>query len=99
MSYGSMNVTITLVKVTPGSGSLSPAPTRTTRDVFASVESVWSTEFWRADANGKKLDVVFNVVPDEYDEEAEVQYNGKTYSVVRSGMGRRGYWQLFCARR
>lgn len=94
-----MNLTITLVKVTPGAGSLTAAPTRTTRDVYASQESVWSTEFWRADANGKKLDAVFNIVPDEFDDETEVIANGKTYNVVRSGMGRRGYWQLFCARR
>lgn len=94
-----MDCVITLVKVTPGIGSLSESSTRATRDVFASKESVWSTEFWRADANGKKLDVVFNVVPDEYDEETEVIYDGKTYSVVRSGMGKRGYWQLFCSRR
>lgn len=94
---------ITLVTVTPGSGSLSAAPTRTETVVYATVESVGSAEFWRADANGKRVDIKFLVNPDEYAGQTEVKYapgsTALTYSVVRTYLGQRGYQELYCARR
>jgi len=90
---------LTLVTITPGAGALSATPTRTEYTVYCEAESVTSAEFWRADANGKRVDRKFLIHPDEYTGQMEVKYSGVTYNVVRTFLGPRGYQELYCARR
>lgn len=78
-----------LIKETPGGHGVFDKPTRTERMVFCSVESVRSSEFWRAKTAGSDLAMVFvlsNYL--EYDGERLLRWeNGGTsryYRIVRS---------------
>jgi SPP1 family predicted phage head-tail adaptor len=52
--------------------------------VYADVMSVKRSEFYAAGAAGMKADVVFVINADEYAGQAEVEYDGKIYDVIRT---------------
>lgn len=62
-------------------------PTRTTKDrtVFAQLKSIGQSEFYQAAADGLKPELKF-ILADYYDyqNEKEVVYNSKVYSVLRT---------------
>lgn len=62
-------------------------PTRTTNDrtVFAQLKSIGQSEFYQAAADGLKPELKF-ILADYYDyqNEKEVVYNSKVYSVLRT---------------
>ena len=62
-------------------------PTRTTNDrtVFAQLKSIGQSEFYQAAADGLKPELKF-ILADYYDyqNEKEVIYNNKVYSVLRT---------------
>lgn len=62
-------------------------PTRTTNDrtVFAQLKSIGQSEFYQAAADGLKPELKF-ILADYYDyqNEKEVVYNNKVYSVLRT---------------
>lgn len=62
-------------------------PTRTTNDrtVFAQLKSIGQSEFYQAAADGLKPELKF-ILADYYDyqNEKEIVYNNKVYSVLRT---------------
>ena len=55
------------------------------REVFAQLRSIGQSEFYQAQADGLKPTLKF-VLADylDYDDEKEIEYDGKTYSVLRT---------------
>lgn len=53
------------------------------RAVFANKKSVRQTEFYQAQANGLRPELMFEVRSIEYANESSLTYNDKTYSIIR----------------
>lgn len=53
------------------------------RAVFANKKSVRQTEFYQAQANGLRPELMFEVRSIEYANESKLTYNDKTYSIIR----------------
>ncbi len=82
-----MNELITLIKVVTGKGSTGAPDQRGTpirRDVFAELRSIGMSEYYKAQAIGITLTAVAVVYRCDYDEETEVEFNGKTHDVIRT---------------
>lgn len=62
---------------------------RTSRQVFAKVESINRSEFFNAGRIGLKPQYLFKVFKADYQGESIVEYNGQTYSVYRTYDGQR----------
>lgn len=58
--------------------------TKTTRDVFCSVESVSRDEFFEGGRNGFNPQFRMTMFAPDYQDEQEVEYNGKAYGVYRT---------------
>lgn len=56
----------------------------TETDVYARVESVSASEFFDAGQNGLKPEYRFTVSAWEYEDEEELSYNGRLYSIYRT---------------
>lgn len=54
------------------------------RKVFAEKMSIRQTEFYQAAANGFKPQLAFKVWLDEYNDESDLLYKGKKYSIMRT---------------
>lgn len=52
--------------------------------VFASKKSIRQSEFYQAQATGLKPAIAFDVRSMEYNDEEKIQYNSKTYNVIRT---------------
>lgn len=70
--------------------------TETRREVYADKQSVRRQEHYAANAAGQTVDVIFEVMADEYNEEAELQHRERRYKIVRAYSDRRGRVQLTC---
>jgi SPP1 family predicted phage head-tail adaptor len=62
---------------------------RTSRQIFAKVESITRSEFFNAGRIGLNPQLLFRVFKADYQGESIVEYNGKTYSVYRTFDGAR----------
>lgn len=62
---------------------------RTSRQVFAKVETVTRSEFFNAGRIGLNPQLLFRVFKGDYNGESIVEYNGKNYSVYRTFDGAR----------
>lgn len=76
-----------------------PIKTETRTEVYAEKMSARRSEHYAANAAGQRVDIVFAVMADEYNDEAELDYNGKRYKVVRAYADQawRGRVELTCA--
>lgn len=62
-----------------------PRRTETKRLVFCQVKSIGQKEFYQASAVGLKPELKFVIADSfDYDDEKELEYNGKRYSVLRT---------------
>lgn len=62
-----------------------PAGESTTkRAVWANKKSVGMSEYYKADANGKKITAVFEVHTEDYEGEMLLEYHGQLFDVERS---------------
>jgi SPP1 family predicted phage head-tail adaptor len=52
--------------------------------IFANKKSVRQSEFYQAAAVGLKPEITFEIHPYEYNGECMLEYNGKTYNVIRT---------------
>lgn len=68
---------------------------RTSRDVFAQVDSVTRSEFFAGGQNGLKPEYRFTLFFGDYDGESELVYNGVTYSIYRSYYDRNDDVELY----
>lgn len=79
-----MDDVITLIRETyADDGIKQKIPTETTREVFASVKSVTSTEWRNAGLNGLQSSLVATMPLVNYDGEKLVEWRGTRYAVYR----------------
>jgi len=58
--------------------------TLTTRQVFADKKSVRQNEFYQAAATGLRPELMFVVRTIEYNQEPKLEFNSKTYTIIRA---------------
>jgi SPP1 family predicted phage head-tail adaptor len=54
------------------------------RQIFANKKSIRQSEFYQAAANGLKPELMFEIRYLDYQEEQKIEYNNKSYNVIRS---------------
>lgn len=59
-------------------------PIEEKRQVFANKKSIRQSEFYQAMASGLKPELMFEVRYMDYAEENKLEYNGKTYVIIRT---------------
>ena len=69
------------------------------RDVFAQVDSVTRNEFFEGGRNGLNPEFKFTMVESDYDYERTIKYNGNTYGVYRTYLGRNDTIELYAERK
>lgn len=72
---------------------------RTTREVFAQVDSVTRSEFFEAGRNGLNPEFRFTLFAGDYEGEREVEYNGKAYGIYRTYFARTDVIELYAERK
>lgn len=75
-----------------------PVESPSTRTVYADIRSVGYREFYAAQADVNRPEIIFLINPDEYDGQTKVAYGGKNYRVIRPYTPPRGYTELHCVR-
>ena len=68
-----------------------------TKTVYADIKDVRQSEFYAANASGKRVDIVFVVNDDEWNGATEVEYDSAVYTIVRK-QNWHGKVELTCAR-
>lgn len=66
-------------------------------EVFVDVQSVKRSEFYAARQSGIKIDLVFLVRAVDYSGEERVEFDGKTYAVVRAYTKAGEIYELNCS--
>lgn len=69
------------------------------RDVFCQVDSVTRSEFFEGGRNGLNPEYRFRIFEGDYQDEVEVVYHGKTYSVYRTYHERNDVLELYVERK
>ena len=67
------------------------------RLVFANKKSIRQTEFYQAQATGLKPELMFEIRTDEYNEETQLRFNDKTYSIIRTHDKNGEIMELICS--
>ena len=90
---------ITLVQVTTSVNALGDIiHTPTTKQVFANKKSVRQSEFYQAQANGLKAEVMFEIRAIDYSEEESLIFDNKDYKVIRTYSKNGETIELVCTR-
>lgn len=58
--------------------------TETRTEVFADKQSVRQSEFYQAAATGLRPELMFVVRSIDYNQQPKLDYNGKTYTIIRA---------------
>jgi SPP1 family predicted phage head-tail adaptor len=66
------------------------------REVFANKKSVRQSEFYQAQANGLKPELMFEIRYIEYQDEQSIEYNGKPYTIIRQFSKNEEVVELIC---
>lgn len=66
------------------------------RKVFAEKKSVRQSEFYQAAATGLKPEITFVTWKDEYKGESELEYDSKTYRIIRTFIKDEKEIELIC---
>ena len=74
-------------------------PKETLREVFCEVTSITRAEWYEAGRSGMKPDYRFIVNQFDYEDEPEVEYLGKRYSVYRTYIGKNDDIDLYVERK
>ncbi len=74
-----------------------PSQTVVTKTVYADIKDVRQSEFYAADAAGKRVDIVLVINNDEWNGATEVEYDSAVYTIVRK-QNWHGKVELTCAR-
>ena len=72
---------------------------RTSRDVFAQVDTVTRAEFFEGGRNGLNPEYVFRVFFGDYEDERELVYKGKNYGIYRVYQARTDLIELYAERK
>lgn len=73
--------------------------TPTTRQAYAQVDSVTREEFYEGGRNGLNPEYRFTMFAYDYQGEDTVQYNGRTYGIYRTYLGREDTIELYAERK
>lgn len=69
------------------------------KDVYCQVNSITRAEFFDAGRNGLNPEFMFSMFAGNYSGEQTVEFNGNTYSVYRTYMGRSDTIELYVERK
>lgn len=64
--------------------------------IFAEVKSIRQSEFYQAAATGFRPEIMFEIQPFEYNGEPMLEYEGKTYSIIRAFQKNADTLELVC---
>lgn len=78
---------------------ISTAVLKKSTQVFARSKSVSYNEFYQAEANGFKAEIIFELYAFEYNGEEIIEYNGIDYEVLRTFQKTKDRLELTCKRR
>lgn len=67
------------------------------KSVWANKKSVGRTEFYQAREAGIRIDLIFQVHSEDYDNEKNLDYNEVTYNIIRAYQLGEGIYELSCA--
>lgn len=96
--YFSDSITLRAVSVSVSSlGDVTKSYVNST--VWANVKSVTRSEFYAANMAGIKVDIVFEVHAEDWNNQQEVTYSTKTYEVIRAYQKGLGTVELMCVQR
>lgn len=73
--------------------------TPTPRQVYAQVDSVTRDEFYEGGRNGLNPEYRFTMFAYDYQGEDTVEYNGRTYAIYRTYLGREDTIELYAERK
>lgn len=73
--------------------------TGTQREVFCQVDSVTRNEFFEGGRNGLNPEFVFRMFAGDYEGERIAIYDGKSYSIYRTYLGRQDIIELYAERK
>lgn len=73
--------------------------TKTSREVYCSVDSVSRDEFFEGGRNGFNPQYRITMFAPDYQDEEEVEYNGKAYGVYRTYHSRTDVLELYVERK
>ena len=90
-------VKLRTITVTSDSGGF-PSKSVSTMEVYADQKSVRQSEYYAADAQGKRLDMVLVINADDWNGATEVEYNSVVYNIERAYQVGLGRVELTCAR-
>lgn len=90
-------VKLRTLTVTADSGGF-PSKSVSTVEVYADQKSVRQSEYYAADAQGKRLDMVLVINADDWNGATEVEYNNTVYNIERAYQVGLGRVELTCAR-
>ncbi|MFS0864123.1 phage head closure protein [Fredinandcohnia sp. 179-A 10B2 NHS] len=68
----------------------------TKKQVFANKKSIRQSEFYQAQATGLKPEMMFEIRYSEYNDEQKIEYNNKTYNVIRAYTKNEEILELIC---
>jgi SPP1 family predicted phage head-tail adaptor len=89
---------INLVAVTNGENVMGdPIETETSRQVFANKKSIRQTEFYQAASTGLKPEIMFEIRSIEYFDEPKLEYENKTYTIIRTYSKNGEILELICS--
>ena len=90
-------VKLRTITVTSDSGGF-PSKSVSTVEVYADQKSVRQSEYYAADAQGKRLDMVLVINADDWNGATEVEYNNTVYNIERAYQVGLGRIELTCSR-
>ena len=90
-------VKLRTLTVTADSGGF-PSKSVSNMEVYADQKSVRQSEYYAADAQGKRLDMVLVINADDWNGATEVEYNNTVYNIERAYQVGLGRIELTCAR-
>ena len=93
---------VTLVKTTVSDGTFQEETPASSVSCWAELKSVGRSEFYKADANGRKTDAIFDVSPIDYDGHQKLVHHAADgdveYRVVREFKTKFDSVELTCSR-
>jgi SPP1 family predicted phage head-tail adaptor len=88
---------INLIHVSNGENALGDiVETESSREVFANKKSVKLSEFYQAQANGLKPEIVFEVMLYDYEGEEKLTFEGESFRVIRTYQKSSEILELIC---
>lgn len=89
---------VNLVAIVNGENSVGdPVTTETPRQVFANKKSIRQSEFYQAAATNLKPEIMFEIRSIEYAGEKILEYENKSYSIMRTFSKNGEILELTCA--